>query len=366
MNEDYSSDAAGARPSGIWTVAGDRLIIVDGDAPATILVPSESVRLLAVDLPIRSRAKRLQALPFAIEDQIAERPESVHLALGSEISSNRYLVGVVAHAQMERWTEMAEEAGLGHAAMVPDALALPVPPEGHWAVDLGETRATVRAADGTGFALAAPMLRAAWERAGQPPCLAYGDPLPEDMAAPEIAPPGQSRAERLARPALDLRQAGYARQRMASSAGWGRRLAWIIGIGAVAHTVIASADTLMLRSIADRRENDTRALVQAMAPGASLPAEGGISGPVADLIPPPSGQRIFLPLVTRVSGALAPMASVIDVRTMHFEGNQLVLDLDTTDSGVPSRIDAALRSAAIPATVTQGPDGAVRITASAA
>lgn len=363
MSGQSSPGATRAQSSGIWTVAGDRLIIVDGDAPATILVPSESVRLLAVDLPLRSRAKRLQALPFAVEEQIAERSDSVHLALGRELSSHRYLVGVVGHAQMERWTAMADAEGLGHAALVPDALALPVPPEGHWSVELGETRAVVRAADGTGFALAAPMLRAAWERAGQPLCLSYGDPLPEDMAAPEIAPIGESRVERLARPALDLRQGVYAARRVATTPGWGRRLAWIVGIGAVAHTVIASADTLMLRAIAERRENDTRALVEMMAPGTTLPTDAEISGRVADLIPPPAAQQSFVPLVTRVSSALSPMASAISVRTMHFEGNELVLDLDTSESDMPSRIDGAMRAAAIPATVTRSPDGAIRVTA---
>jgi general secretion pathway protein L len=117
-----------------------------------MLVPTEQVRLLAVDLPLASRAKRMEALPFAIEDRIADPIESVHLALGMEIAPKRYLVGVVRHDVMESWVARADEAGLGHAAMVPDALALPVPGEGAWAVDLGETRAVVRAGDGTGFA----------------------------------------------------------------------------------------------------------------------------------------------------------------------------------------------------------------------
>ena len=52
----------------------------------------------------------------------------------------------------------AEEAGIGHAAMVPDVLTLPRPAEG-WAVSQSGGRAAVRDADGTGFEVPAPLLR---------------------------------------------------------------------------------------------------------------------------------------------------------------------------------------------------------------
>ncbi|WNO54791.1 type II secretion system protein GspL [Stakelama saccharophila] len=357
--------ATGSRSSGIWTLAGDRLIIADSEGPATILIPSESVRLLAVDLPLRSRAKRLQALPFALEDRIAEKSDGVHLALGTAIAPNRYLAGVVAHERMRHWVELAEAAGLERAALVPDALALPMPPEGCWSVDLGETRAVVRSADGTGFALAAPMLWTAWERAGRPACVEYGDPLPEDMVAGDVARPTGSRVERLAVPALDLRQGAYARQRAVSDAGWGRRVAWILGLGAVAHIAIAGADTLMLRAIADRREADTRALVATMAPGAGLPQDGPIAGAVADLIPAPTGERRFVSALTRVSGALTPLAGSIAVRDLRFAGDMLTIDLASSAPGMVGRIDAALRDANISATVRPSTDGAIHITAQA-
>ena len=79
-------DLEAPRADGVWTLAGDRLIIVDASGPATILVPTEQVRLLAVDLPLANHAKRLAALPFAIEDKIAEPLENVHIALGKELS----------------------------------------------------------------------------------------------------------------------------------------------------------------------------------------------------------------------------------------------------------------------------------------
>lgn len=355
-------DAPEPLAAGVWTLAGGRLIIAEPGGPATVLVLTEQVRLLAVDLPLPSRAKRIEALPFAIEDQIAEPIESVHLALGAEIAPKRYLVGVVRHEVMAGWVEAAEAAGLGHAAMVPDALALPRPGEGEWAVDLAADRAVVRAGDGTGFAVSPAILQAAWQAAGRPAALAYGAPLPAEMAAggSPLAPAALS--ERLLAPALDLRQGIYARRRAGLPDIW-RRLGWIAAIGVAAHVVIAAADTLMLRTIADRREAEARAVVAIAAPGANL--GGDLATSVADLLPTGSAAPpdAFLPTLSRISGALAPLAGSISVRAIDYQGNALTLDLDGSDPGLVGRVDAALRASRAPGQVTRSPDGSIRITA---
>lgn len=355
-------DAPEPLAAGVWTLAGGRLIIAEPGGPATVLVRTEQVRLLAVDLPLASRAKRLEALPFAIEDQIAEPVESVHLALGAEIAPKRYLVGVVRHEIMAAWVETADAAGLGYAAMVPDALALPRPAEGEWAVDLAADRAMVRTGDGTGFAIPPAMLQAAWVAADRPAARAYGAALPEEMAAGGATLAPGALSERLLAPALDLRQGAYARRRASLPNIW-RRLGWIVALGAAAHVVIATADTVMLRTIADRREADARAAAAIAAPGANL--GGDLAASVADLLPtgnagPPD---TFLPLLTRISGALGPLSGSINVRAINYQGNALTMDLDGTDPGLVGRIDAALRASRVAASVTRSPDGSIRITA---
>jgi general secretion pathway protein L len=350
-----------ANVAGVWTLAGNGLIIAEPDGPATILVPAEQVLLLAVDLPLASRAKRLEALPFAIEDRIADPIEAVHLAIGAEIAPKRYLVAVVRHDVMAAWIERAEAAGLGHAAMVPDALALPVPAEGGWSVDLDGNRAVVRAGDGTGFACAASMLRPVWEAAGRPPATAYGVPLPAEMMLGEAALEPEPLARRLLSPPLDLRQGAYARRRRASNV-W-RRLAWIVAIGAVAHTGIALADTVMLTVIANRRAAETRYLLAANAPG--TPLAGDLVATAANALPKGSGvPQTFMPLLSRLSAALAPLGG-ISARAMAFQGNSLTLDIDG-QPGLAARIREALAQARVAATVAESPDGSIRITASPA
>ncbi|OAN57251.1 type II secretion system protein GspL [Sphingomonas sp. TDK1] len=355
---------------GVWTLAGDRLIIVSAEGPATILVPTERVRLLNVDLPLPNRARRLAALPFAIEDQVAEPLDSLHFALGARTdpagAPNRYLVGVVRAEIMAAWTALADEQGLGGAPMVPDVLLLPRPVEG-WAVSVRDGRALVLAADGTGFAMPEALLGAAWAAAGQPRIHNVGVPLGGDLPADATTPDLRDDATRadVAAAELNLRQGAFAARRERVSGGW-RRLGWILGLGAAAHILIAGGDALMLRSIADRRAAETRALVSVAAPGTDL--TGDLKATVTDLLPA-GGARApdrFVPLLARVSAALGPLAGSIAVRSVRYEGRVMTMDCDPGPPDLAARIAAALRAGRIQGQATASPDGSIRITASAA
>lgn len=357
------SSATESRATGVWTMVGGRAIIAEPEGPATILVPSESVLLLRVALPLASRAKRIEALPFAIEDRIADPIESVHIALGAEIAPRTYLVAVVRHAQMAAWVEAAELAGLGHAAIIPDALALPEPEAGEWCAEADNGRVLVRSGDGTGFAITSALIGAAWERAGSPRIWNIGAaPIGELPQAPWSGG-GGGLIERLANPAIDLRQGAYAR-RASGGSSWKKRLAWIAVAGIAAHVVIAAADVVMLRVIAERRAEDVRTAVAQAAPGANL--SGDLEAAVVGMLPvagPPPGR--FVPVVNAASRALAPLSSAVTARAMRFEGNALVLDIEPGQPDLSDRVRAAFRAAGVPAQVAAGADGAIRVTVTA-
>lgn len=344
---------------GVWTLAGGRPIIAEPDGPATMLVPSESVLLLAVDLPLASRAKRVEALPFAIEDKIADPVESVHLAIGEEIAPKKYLVAVVRHTQMIEWVEAAEAAGLGHAALVPDALALPMPGPGEWCAEAGDGRVLVRSGDGTGFAAPAALIGPAWEAAGRPRIWNLGATPIGELPQQPYAGGGGGLAERLMRPAVDLRQGIYARRAVGRS-GWFKRFAWIAAAGIAAHTLIAAADAVMLRVIAERRAEDVRTAVAQAAPG--TPLNGDLEQTVVEMLPAPgTAPGRFVPAMTQLSRALAPLSSAVTARAMRFEGNALVLEVEPGDADLAGRIRAALQAAGVSGQVTAGADGAIRV-----
>ncbi|TGN41722.1 type II secretion system protein GspL [Marinobacter confluentis] len=103
------------------------------------LIPGEDALFCVADIPARQSRFIQQALPFAVEEQIAQDIESVHLAIGAH-SDRGYRVAAIDHRQMAHWVELFSD--WEHArleAIYPDASLLPVT-EGGWSICLdGET-----------------------------------------------------------------------------------------------------------------------------------------------------------------------------------------------------------------------------------
>lgn len=295
----------GEEVGGIWAFAGGELVsLAPSDAgDATVLVPSEHVLLMTVELPLASRRARASALPFALEDRIADPIGEVHLALGEELASKTHLAGVVRHGVVAGWVAALEEAGLVHARLVPDCLALSVPEEGGWRVEHRDGRVLVRTADGAGFAAPVTALPALWHAGGRPLVTLAGDALPDSIPAiredVELAP----MTERLMVPALDLRQGLYSPPRRRVPLGMRKVLA-VLAAGALAHAAIAAADTLALKGIAADKRAEANVLLQQYAPGSTL--GDGVAAEIGTLVSS-GGQRPgsrFFPLLARSTGAI--------------------------------------------------------------
>ena len=339
-----AADADRTGLAGIWSLGATGLSEIErfDIGPAIVLVPTEQVLLLTAELPLPGLRRRAGALPFAIEDRIAEPLADAHIVLGAEIAPQRHLAGVVSHAVMQAWVAELAAVGLGQARIVPDAVALPVPAAGFWSVDLAGGRALVRSEDGAGFALPADHLSAAWAAAGRPRCIAYGDPLPAGMAGDEGALEPEPLARRLAAPAIDLRQGPYglARRGLPSLA---RRIALVAAMGLIAHGAIAGADTLALNHIAAKRAAETRSLLTQIAPDA--PVGDDVAASAANILPENgSGPSNFLPLLVRVAGALKQLGPAASLRSIAFDAqpNTMVLQVETADMAGLQRVTGAL------------------------
>lgn len=342
---EQAAKPADAGAHGVWKLAGNRVIPLGGTEASrpVVLVPSEQVLMLAVALPPMSPARRREALPFAIEDRIAEPLGEVHVALGTELEPGSFLAGVVRHAVMRQWLAVIEEAGLGHARLVPDALALPVPGAGCWSVGLAGDRACVRAADATGFAVPRAGLVAAWEAAGQPACTSHGQPLPAPIAAEQASRTSAPMETLLALRPLDLRQGIYAAPRAAISPLW-RRVALVTAAGLLAHGAIAAADTAALARTAAQRQDEARALAATLRPG--MPVDDELSAMLDEdgMDAPPGAIR---PLLWLTANALAGVDRRIGWRSLAFAGEQrtLAIDLDSADPAELGRVADALSRA---------------------
>lgn len=118
---------------------------------AVVLVPAADVTLTGASMPTAQRQRLRQAVPFALEEQLAADVERLHFALGKRDKSGWLPVAVADRACMDRWFAALNEAGIHSSAMLPDVLALPLAENG-WTILLKEGEALLRTGRTTGFA----------------------------------------------------------------------------------------------------------------------------------------------------------------------------------------------------------------------
>lgn len=94
-----------------------------GEREVIVLVPSAEVLTTSVDIPVKG-AKLEAALPFALEEYLAEDIEDLHFAAGTKRSSGRTPVSVVSHERMEEWMSALEFAGIQANSIVAESYGL--------------------------------------------------------------------------------------------------------------------------------------------------------------------------------------------------------------------------------------------------
>ena len=101
---------------------------LEGLAPAEDIIvwtPAAETLLLRARLPTRSSAKIAQALPYALEEQLIEPPESLHFAFAHE-TDGALAVAVTRRERMESWLAALAAAGLAPTRLAPVTLSLPL------------------------------------------------------------------------------------------------------------------------------------------------------------------------------------------------------------------------------------------------
>ncbi|HSC75372.1 MAG TPA: type II secretion system protein GspL [Pseudomonadales bacterium] len=95
------------------------------DSEVIVLLPGEMAILNCVQMPARSQRQALQALPFVVEEQLADDIEKVHLSVGDRRADGRWPVLVVDLAIMTSLMAMCEQVSLRLKAVYVDAQMLP-------------------------------------------------------------------------------------------------------------------------------------------------------------------------------------------------------------------------------------------------
>lgn len=95
-----------------------------------VLVPAADLFLTRAVVPTGSRPRARKAVPFAVEEQVAEDIETLHFALGTRDADGHWPVAVIAQARMDAWLEQLHEAGILPDRFLPEPAALPLAPGG--------------------------------------------------------------------------------------------------------------------------------------------------------------------------------------------------------------------------------------------
>jgi general secretion pathway protein L len=119
-----AADSGGARRSDPETGSLLDAQAATGDRDVIVLVPSAEVLTTSVDLPVRGGAKLLAALPFALEEYLADDIDKLHFAAGPKRQNGRTPVSVVSRERMSEWLDTLAEAGIQASSIVADSYGL--------------------------------------------------------------------------------------------------------------------------------------------------------------------------------------------------------------------------------------------------
>lgn len=98
-------------------------------ARVSVLVPGADVLLAQVELPAMKAQRLAKAVPFALEEQLAEDVDALHVAVGQQDKQGRVSNAVVSRSRLESWLAQLKVAGLHADVMTPEMFAV------HWEQD---------------------------------------------------------------------------------------------------------------------------------------------------------------------------------------------------------------------------------------
>jgi len=224
-----------------------------------VFAPGTDVAAFQVAVPAKREAEARRAAAYAIEDEIAEQVDRVHVALGpSSRETTLRSVYVTARETMDRWIGALKAAGLGHAKLVAETSVLPSDPV---ALDFGDRLLVCK--DDKRFAL----------DTGLPPDAVRAvlgtlqAEAPDDAPLVTLAKYAEAKAH-----LTDLKQGDYAVRRKSDIdlASW-RLPAVLAAAAAIAWTAMTAYEARTLDLLSTQMETKARATFAAAYPGEAIP-----------------------------------------------------------------------------------------------
>ncbi len=124
---DEQGRPAGGVESGTLKSIGHRYSPVEpGTREVVALLPGEDVLLTSVVLPAQRQRQVRQALPYLVEEDIAQDPDLTHVVLGPPLDDGSNAVAVVDRQLLKYWMDALAKEDIYPDSMWPETLFLPL------------------------------------------------------------------------------------------------------------------------------------------------------------------------------------------------------------------------------------------------
>jgi len=125
---------------------------VTQNANVIVLLPLEQILLTKVNTRARKQKHLQKAVPFALEDELADDIDNLHFALGQRFGENDYPVAVIDKGTLDRIIDELSDVGIYPDLLTADLFGLPFR-EGTWTILVEDERALVRTEFYQGFTI---------------------------------------------------------------------------------------------------------------------------------------------------------------------------------------------------------------------
>lgn len=131
-------DASGARAGAVAHGHLEEAADLAAQRRVIALTPADQVLVTRVDLPVRGAARMRQALPFALEEQVADDLELMHFAAGRREPDGTLAAVAVRRERLQGWIDMFERSGIEVSAVMAEPSVVPSSPTSTiWVIEDG-------------------------------------------------------------------------------------------------------------------------------------------------------------------------------------------------------------------------------------
>ncbi len=127
-----------------------QLAILAAEKKVIVIVPAMDVLLTQLQLPTMSRTRLLQAIPFALEDQLIADVDTLHFVAGERAANGDLPIAVVAKEKMQHWLMQLKAWQIEPHILVSAVFAVPLSAAA-WSACVSGDEVIVRTAECQGF-----------------------------------------------------------------------------------------------------------------------------------------------------------------------------------------------------------------------